>query len=93
MGRRQPAADEPLHSFPLKATVLAPSSEDVVPEVAHGETKVSQSVPVARYSEVSDMRLDGRRTSSNLHRGGRAGREESERSRRFRHSPRPWTRP
>src|SRR5271156_4199889 len=55
MGRRQPAADEPLHSFPQDATFLAPSSEDVVPEVAHGETKVSQSVPVARHSEVSDM--------------------------------------
>src|SRR5208282_4998139 len=55
MGRRQPAADEPLHSFPQDATFLAPSSEDVVPEVAHGETKVSQSVPVARHSEVSDV--------------------------------------
>src|SRR5271155_5800751 len=55
MGRRQPAADEPLHSFPMKATFLAPSSEDVVPEIAHSETKVSQSVPVTRHSEVSDM--------------------------------------
>ena len=55
MGRRQPAADEPLHSFPMKATFLAPSSEDVVPEIAHSETKVSQSVPVSRHSEVSDM--------------------------------------
>jgi hypothetical protein len=55
MGRRQPAADEPLHSFPQNATVLAPASQDVVPEVAHSETRASQSVPVARHSEVSDM--------------------------------------
>ncbi len=61
MGRRQPAADEPLHSFPLKATFLAPSSEDVVPEIAHGETKVCERMPVARYSEVSDGQGGDRR--------------------------------
>jgi len=55
MGRRQPAADEPLHSFPQNATFLAPASQDVVPEVAHGETKVSQSMPIPRYSEVTEM--------------------------------------
>ena len=55
MGRWQPAADQPLHSFPQNATFLAPSSQDVVPEVAHGETKVSQSMSVARYSEVTEM--------------------------------------
>src|SRR5208282_2155930 len=54
-GRRQPAADEPLHSLPQYATFLAPSSQDVVPEVAHGETKMSQSISVARYSEVTEM--------------------------------------
>ena len=55
MGRRQPAADEPLHSFPQNATVLASSAQRSMPEVAHGETKVSQSMSVARYSEVTEM--------------------------------------
>ena len=54
-GRRQPALDEPFHSLPRDASLLAPSSEDVVPEVAHGEAKVGQGVPVARNSEVSEM--------------------------------------
>ena len=54
-GRRQPAADEPWHSLPQNATFLAPSSQDFVPEVAHGETKMSQSMSVARYSEVTEM--------------------------------------
>jgi hypothetical protein len=55
MGRRQPAADEPFHSFPLDATMLASSAQRSMPEVAHGEAKVGQSMPVARHSEVSDM--------------------------------------
>jgi hypothetical protein len=54
-GRRQPAADEPLHSLPRDAALLASSSEDVMPEVAHGEAKVGQGVPVARNSEVSEF--------------------------------------
>ena len=55
MGRRQPAADEPLHTHPLDASLLAPSFESMVPEVTDREAEVSQSIPVARYSEVSDM--------------------------------------
>ncbi len=55
MGRRQPAADEPLHSLPQYATFLAPSSQDLVPVIAYGETKVSQSMSVTRYSEVTEM--------------------------------------
>jgi len=54
-GRRQPAADEPVHSFPQNATMLASSAQRSMPEVAHGEAKVGQSMPVARHSEVSDM--------------------------------------
>ena len=54
-GRRQPAADEPLHSLPRDAALLASASEDAMPEVAHGEAKVSQGVPVARYSVVSEV--------------------------------------
>ena len=55
MGRRQPAADEPLHTLPLDATLLAPSFESMVPEVTDREAEVGQCVPVARHSEVSDM--------------------------------------
>src|SRR5450755_4143468 len=40
MGRRKPASDEPCHSVPLDATVLASSAQGTMPEVAHGETKV-----------------------------------------------------
>lgn len=58
MSGRQPAADEPSHSFPQYATSLAPSAQYVVPEVAHSETKVSQSVPVARYSFGSIRRAE-----------------------------------
>ncbi len=55
VGRRQPFADESLHSSPQNTTMLAAPAKSPMPEVAHGETKVSQSVPVARHSEVSDM--------------------------------------
>ncbi len=55
MGRRQPAVDEPLHSLPLDATMLASSAQRSMPQVAHGETKVGQGMPVARHSEVPDM--------------------------------------
>src|SRR5208282_2462281 len=55
MRRRQPAADEPVHSLPQNATMLASSAQRSMPEVAHGEAKVGQGVPVARHSEVSDM--------------------------------------
>src|SRR4029077_17463115 len=54
-GRRQPAVDEPCHSFPRDASSLAPSSQYLVPELAHGETKVSESVPIAWHSVVSDV--------------------------------------
>ncbi len=54
-GRRQPAADEPVHSLPQNATMLASSTQRSMPEVAYGETKVGQGVPVARHSKVSDM--------------------------------------
>ena len=55
MGRRKPSADESLHTLPLDASLLAPSFERVMPEVADREAEVSQCVPVARHSEVSDM--------------------------------------
>ena len=56
MGRRQPAADEPLHSLPQNATVLASPTQDVrCQRLAHRETKVGQSIPVPRHSEVSEM--------------------------------------
>jgi hypothetical protein len=54
-GRRQPAVDEPCHPLPLDTSSLAPSSQYLVPELAHGKTKVSESVPIARYSVVSDV--------------------------------------
>jgi hypothetical protein len=54
-GRRQPAVNQPLHSLPGDASSLAPSSEDVVPELAHGEAKVSQRIPIGRNSVVSDV--------------------------------------
>ena len=38
-----------------QAALLASASEDAMPEVAHGEAKVGQGVPVARNSEVSEM--------------------------------------
>ncbi|MGB9228626.1 MAG: hypothetical protein WCC24_02725, partial [Terracidiphilus sp.] len=55
MGRRKPSADEPLHTLPLDTSLLAPSFERVMPEVTDRKAEVSQCVPVARYSEVSDM--------------------------------------
>jgi hypothetical protein len=55
MGRRQPATDEPIHSLPLDATVLASSAQGMMPEVAHGETKVSHGMTVTRYSEVTKV--------------------------------------
>lgn len=55
MGRRKPAAAEPFHSLPLDATMLASPAQSAMPEVGHRVTKVGQSVPVARHSEVSDM--------------------------------------
>ena len=54
MGRRQPSADEPLHTLPLDTSLLAPPFERVMPEVTDREAEVSQSVPVARHSEVPD---------------------------------------
>ena len=44
MGRRQPAADEPLHTLPLNTSLLAPSFESMVPEVTDREAKVGQCV-------------------------------------------------
>jgi hypothetical protein len=55
MSRRKPATDEPFHSLPLDATVLASPAQSAMPEVRDRVTKVGQSVPVARHSEVSDM--------------------------------------
>jgi hypothetical protein len=55
MGRRKPSADESLHTFPLDASLLAPPFECMVPEVTDREAEVSQCVPVARHSEVTDM--------------------------------------
>jgi len=54
-GRGQIRGDEPLHSLPRDAALLASASEDAMPEVAHGEAKVGQGVPVSRNSEVSEM--------------------------------------
>ena len=55
MGRRKPAADEPLHTLPLHAPLLASPFENAMPEVTDREAEVGQCVPVARYSEVSEM--------------------------------------
>jgi len=54
-GRRQIRGDEPLHSLPLDATMLASPAQSAMPEVAHGEAKVGQGVPVSRNSVVSEM--------------------------------------
>jgi hypothetical protein len=48
-------ADEPCHSFPRDASLLASSPKHVVPGLAHGEAKVSESVPIARHSVVPDV--------------------------------------
>ncbi len=53
--RRQPAADEPVHSFPQNATMLASSAQRSMPEVAHGETKMGHGMTVTRYSEITKM--------------------------------------
>ena len=50
-----PSADEPLHTFPLDASLLAPPFERVMPEVTDREAEVGQSIPVTRHSEVTDM--------------------------------------
>ena len=55
MGRRKPAADESLHSLPLHAPILTPPFKSAVPEVTDREAEVGQSVPIPRYSEVSEM--------------------------------------
>jgi hypothetical protein len=55
MGRRKPAADEPLHSLPLDASILTSPFKSAVPEVTDREAKVGQSVPIPRNSEVSEM--------------------------------------
>ena len=54
-GRWKPTADEPFHSLPLDATMLASSTERSMPEIAHGETKVSHGMAVTRYSEITKM--------------------------------------
>jgi len=54
-GRRQIRGDEPLHSLPRDATMLTSPAQSAMPEVAHGEAKVGQGVPVARYSVVSEV--------------------------------------
>ena len=48
-GRRQIRGDEPLHSLPLDATMLASPAQSAMPEVAHGEAKVGQGVPVRSW--------------------------------------------
>ncbi len=55
MGRRKPAADEPLHPLPRHVPLLTSPRESAMPEIAHGETKMGQSMPVVRHSQVSDM--------------------------------------
>ena len=55
MGRRQPAADEPVHSLPQNTTVLASPTKSAMPEVRYRETKVSQSISIPWNSEVSEM--------------------------------------
>ena len=50
MGRRKPSADQPFHSLPLDASLLAPPSKRVMPEVTHREAKVSQRVTISRHS-------------------------------------------
>src|SRR6266581_4968795 len=47
MGRRQPSADESLHTLPLDASLLASPFERVMPEVTDREAEVRQCVPVS----------------------------------------------
>ena len=54
-GRRKPTTDEPFHSLPLDATMLASPAQSAMPEVAHGETKMSHGMTVTRYSEITKM--------------------------------------
>src|SRR5258708_33938148 len=54
-GRRQPAVDGPFHSFPTDASSLAPASQYLVPELAHGKTKVTEGLPIARHSVDSEV--------------------------------------
>ena len=55
MGRTKPAADESFHSLPLHAPILTPPFKSTVPEVTDREAEVGQSLPIPRYSEVSEM--------------------------------------
>ncbi len=55
MGRRQPVADEPCHSLPRDASLLASSPKHVVPGLANSEAKVGERVPIARHSVVPDV--------------------------------------
>jgi hypothetical protein len=54
-GRRKPTTDEPFHSLPLDATMLASPAQSAMPEVAHGETKVGHGMAVTRYTEITKM--------------------------------------
>jgi hypothetical protein len=45
MGRRKPPTDEPFHSFPLNAIVLASPAQSAMPEVGHRVTKMGHSMP------------------------------------------------
>src|SRR5713226_2443260 len=54
-GRRQPAVDEPFHPLPRDTSSLASTCEHVMPKLAHGKAKVSESIPIAWYSVVSDV--------------------------------------
>ena len=59
MGWRQPAADEPCHSVPLDATMLASSAQGMMPEVApnNGPT-VSHCLGVATADKGVSIGLD-----------------------------------
>jgi hypothetical protein len=46
VGRRQPAGDQPFHSFPVNGSVLASSLKNTMPVRAHGKTKVGQCITI-----------------------------------------------
>ena len=56
----QPAVNKPLHPFPCDSTVLAPPSEDVMPEACDLETECVQGMAVHGHSVIVEVSSDNR---------------------------------
>ena len=70
-GRREPAADEPLHPIPGQSSLLAAPAKDAMPVVTDREAEVGQGVPVARHSVVADVPAhDGPQPRAGFRHGG-----------------------